>query len=151
MTFNAAWTARRRARDCACAGRRGSRDFAEGQIDPVRTNLRVTTVGQGRDAVVPQTVGAAPDDDIAMPEGHAHLLVGPLRAPEQESRWQAERDGHDRMAEVPLVAVLVQRQSRAGIVPIHEAGIRYELRKAGLARRVGREPRKWRGHRRPTE
>ena len=104
---------------------------------------------QRRHAVVAQPAGPAPNDDVAVREGHAQRSLVALQSTEQEHRRHAERHRDDRLREVPLVFVLMQRQPRAGLVAIDEAGIGRETGEARSRRRVAREPEHHRRDRRP--
>src|SRR5262245_23225682 len=91
-------------------------------------------VGERRDAVEREPRGPAPDDDVTALEPHAAGAILASRAAEEKDRWQAERDGDDRCGEVALVAILMQRQPRAGLVAVDQARVGLEAR---IARRVG--------------
>jgi hypothetical protein len=72
-----------------------------------------------------------------------------FRAAEHEGRRQAERDRDDRLREVPLVTVLVQRQARTGLVEIDQAGIGIERGESRFAGRHDSEVAQHRWHRGP--
>src|SRR6188472_4781034 len=98
-----------------CDGKRGvaSARLAERQVDALAAEQRIDAVLQREHAVVAHSRVAAPDDDVAVFERHAHCRITALRAAEQECRRQAERDRNDRLAEVALVGIAVQREPRA--------------------------------------
>jgi hypothetical protein len=108
----------------------------------------MTTRRERQHAVIAQTVGSAPDERVAVPEQQALRLVRAPGAAEQEHRRQAERDRDDGRGEIALVAVLVQRQARAGGIAVDQAGIGDKARESGLQRRALRELGKSLGQRR---
>ena len=65
----------------------------------------------------------APDRNVTVTQRVFLYRIGALRPAELEGRGQAERSGNDRIGEIALVLVLVQRQPRAGLVPVDQAGI----------------------------
>jgi hypothetical protein len=69
------------------------------------------------DTVIPESGGTSPDHHVAVSQWHAAWHVGSMRPSEQEDGRQSERDRHDRGFEVPLVLVLVQRESRSTTAP----------------------------------
>src|SRR5581483_5984809 len=78
--------------------------------------------------------GAAPDDDVAAREPNAPRAHVALGASEKEYGRQPERHGYDGRAEVALVLVLMQRQSRAALVAIDETTVgskAFESRRSG--------------------
>ena len=81
-----------------------------------------------------QAIRTAPDHDVAVKQPNTPNPVGArLAAPEEHGR-QAQRDRHDRLTKVTLVAVLVKRQARARRVAVDQAGVGTE---AVEARRLG--------------
>jgi hypothetical protein len=79
-----------------------------------------------QDAVIPKSGGTSPDHDITVSQPHAEGGVGSTQSPEQEDGGQPERDGHDRRLEVPLVPILVERESPTRLVPVDETGVGLE-------------------------
>ena len=69
-----------------------------------------------------------------MAQRHAQGALATCGATPQEGGGQTQRDGHDGRCQVLLVAVLVQRQARAGGVAVDQAGVGHESGKAGLLR-----------------
>ncbi len=96
-----------------------------------------------------QPVGAAPHHHVAMRERHALDRVAAREPAELEHRRHAQRHRNDRRAMVAFVAVLVQREPRAGLVAVDQAGIGPEAREARRLGRLAREPRERGGHRGP--
>ena len=74
----------------------------------------------------------APDDDIAMEERHAQHLVAPAISAELEDRRQAEGHRDHRVAEIPLVPVLMQGEPGPGLIAVDQTGIGNEFRKTRL-------------------
>ena len=95
---------------------------------------------QGQNAVIEQPRRPAPDHDIAMEERHPQCLVAPAGTAELEDRRQAEGHRDDGMVVISLVLVLMQRESRPGLVAIDQAGIGAEALEAGLRRHRPRQP-----------
>src|SRR5580704_9633566 len=88
------------------------------------------TVLQRQHAVVAQPRGTAPDDDIAVRERHPARLFRATCTAKEKYRGQSERDGHDRRLQVALIAILMQRQTRSGLVAVDETRIGREAAKA---------------------
>ena len=88
---------------------------------------------QRRDTVIAKAARSAEHDDVAMLENDALHLILALLPAEQKGRRHAERHGDDRLAEVALVLILMQREARARLVTIDEARIG---REAGESRGV---------------
>src|SRR5690348_1812189 len=100
-------------------------------------------------AVIAKARRAAPDDDVAMPK---RKTPWPFRTPqpaEEEHCGKTERDRHDRRTEIALVAILMQRESRARIVAIDEARVGDEAFESCASRRLRRKLHERDGHRRP--
>ena len=116
--------------------------LSERQVNPMRSEERVITTSQRRDPVKSQAIGPSPHDDIAMTERHPSLFVAALQATEQENGWQAKRDGYDRLGEVLLVAILMERKLGTGIVSIDETSIRHEIGKSRFTGCIVRQLRK---------
>src|SRR5207253_10899830 len=76
-------------------------------------------------------------------------LIAAVEAAELEDGGNAQRYGHDRLREIALVAILVERQLCAGNITIHQAGIGGEVMEAGFVRGTPGETLKRRGHRGP--
>jgi hypothetical protein len=74
-----------------------------------------------------------------MPERELLHRVVSLQAAELEYRRQTQRDGNDRIGEVALVLVLVERQTRTRLVAVDQACVGTKLRIAGFPRGGGRE------------
>src|SRR5438552_16693834 len=85
--------------------------LAERQVESVSARQGVNPVLERHHAVISQSRRSAPDQYIAMTDRDARRLVRPLFSPEQEGRWQTQRDRHNRLVEVTLVFVLVQCES----------------------------------------
>ena len=114
------------------------------------THQEVMSRLEGQDAVIAKSGGTAPDDHVTMSQRHAARRVGSAQSPEQKDRRQSEGDGHDRGREITLVLVLMQRQSRPGLVPVDETRVGREASEARPRRRLGSEVRKHVGHGRPA-
>src|SRR5688572_4816472 len=82
---------------------------------------------QRRDTVVPEAARPAPHDAVAVRELEPPRPLAALQAAEQEHGRNAERDRDDWLPPIALVLVLVQRQARAGLVPIDQTSVRREL------------------------
>src|SRR2546430_2689553 len=65
-------------------------------------------------AVISQPRGSAPNSYVAMRQLHADCCICPVEAAEQECGWESQRHGDDRLVEISLVLVLMQRQSCTG-------------------------------------
>ena len=65
-------------------------------------------------AMEAQAILATPYHDIAMTERHMLRPVAALHAAEQKDGGQPQRDRHDRLAEILLVAILVEAQACTG-------------------------------------
>src|SRR5205823_14932583 len=101
----------------------GSGRSSERQVDAVATHEEVMSRLERQDAVIAKSGGTAPDDHVTMSQRHAARRVGSTQSPEQEDRRQSEGDGHDRGREITLVLVLMQGQSRPGLVPVDETRV----------------------------
>ena len=102
-----------------------------------------------RDAVVAQPARAAPHDDVAVLERRRSGRSLRFKPPNRNVGRHAERHGHDRLREVALVLVLMQRQPRAGLVAVDEARVGREAREPARPRPLARERRACRRQRRP--
>lgn len=101
-------------------------------------------------AVVCQASRTTPDDHIAVMDlDPPHSIAARLPAP-HEGRVYPKRNRHDRLIEIPLVTILVKRQSRAGFVAVHEARFRREPLESHRSRGALRQVCEHRGHRRPS-
>jgi len=69
-----------------------------------------------------------------MHKRHAQGSVAALRSAEEKHRGQAQRYRDDGLAEVTLVAVLVQGQPGSRLVAIHQARIGFETTEARFSR-----------------
>lgn len=116
----------------ASAWRRPLEGTAERQIDAHAPNGLVTAILQLRHAVIAKARRAAPHGDIAMPESELIHRVVSLQASELEYRRQTQRHGNDRIGEVALVLVLVQRQVRTRLIAVDQACVGTKLRIAGF-------------------
>src|SRR5712691_1725145 len=67
---------------------------------------------------------------------HADCCVCPVEAAEQECGGESQRHGDDRLVEISLVLVLMQRQSCTGVVPIDQTGVGYEFFETCLRRHI---------------
>src|SRR5438132_13427525 len=85
--------------------------------------------------MVGQARRATPDDDVAALQRNASGPVATAQAAKQEYRRQAERNRDDRRRQIALVFVAMQRQPGSGLVPVDQASVRLEPRKA---RRISR-------------
>src|SRR5208283_4472456 len=85
-----------------------------------------------------------------MPYRHAQRAVAAFEAAKLKHGRHAERDRNDRRSEIPLVLVLMQRETRAHRITIDETSVGPKLRKPGARRRVLGEIAPARGHRRPA-
>src|SRR6185312_1648399 len=122
---------------------------AQGEIDPAVAQQGVMVRFQGQHAVMAQPRRAAPYDHVAMCQRHAQLSIGSLQATEQEYRRNAQRDRHDRLAQITLVAILMQAQARTCLVAIDQTGVRHEAGKAGMRGGGPGQLQESRRHRRP--
>ena len=84
-------------------------------------------------AVISQPRGSAPNSYVAMRQLHADCCICPVEAAEQECGGESQRHGDDRLVEISLVLVLMQRQSCTGVVPIDQTGVGYEFFETCLA------------------
>jgi hypothetical protein len=91
--------------------------LAERQIDAVSAHQGVMSLLEWHDAVITHSGGASPDHHVAVSQWHTAWRVRSMRPSEQEDGRQSERDRHERGFEVPLVLVLVQRESRSTTAP----------------------------------
>src|SRR6202049_1383688 len=87
-------------------------------------------------AVISQPRGSAPNSYVAMRQLHADCCVCPVEAAEQECGGEPQRHGDDRLVEILLVLVLMQRQSCTAVVPIDQTGVGYEFFETCLRRRI---------------
>lgn len=87
-------------------------------------------------ALKPQAVHSAPHHDVAMKPRHPLCAIGAVVSPEQRHRRHAQRHGYDGGAKIAFVAVLMQRQTRAGFAAVDQARIRRGVRNVGLPLRV---------------
>ena len=78
-------------------------------------------------SVEPEPRRAAPNGDVTVTQRVFGDRIGPFQAPELEDGRQSERDRDDRFCEVALVPVLMQRQPRARLVAVDQAGVRREV------------------------
>src|ERR1700761_1675980 len=95
--------------------------LAESQIDALAAEQRVLAIGERRHTMEEQPRRAAPDHDIAVLQPVANGLVRSLQATEHEDRRQAQRHRDDRRGEILLIAVLMQRHARTGLVAVDQA------------------------------
>ena len=87
----AEWDRNLTAPPCAQSSQPASvRSPPERHVHPARPCHRMPPVLDRQHPVKPQPGSSAPDDDVAVREGHAHGAVVALRAAEQEHRRQAE-------------------------------------------------------------
>src|SRR5262245_10227454 len=97
-----------------------------------------------RDAVVPQTGGAAEDEQITRLQEQRLNRIPSLETAKQKSRRIAKRDRDNRQAGVdgfpPFVFVLMQAHPAVGVVPVHDAEVRREGESC-FGGRAGRQPR----------
>jgi hypothetical protein len=112
---------------------------AQREVDASLSRERMLRGFQGGHTVIAQPARAAENDDVAMSDVEAQRPLLALHPAEQEHGRNAERDGHDRLAEVALVPVLMQGEARAGLVTIDEACVRRETRETGRVGRVARD------------
>ncbi len=89
--------------------------LSEREVDAIATHERMVALPERQHAVISQPRGSAPDNHVAVRQHHAHGCIRPLKTAEQEGGGKAQRDRDDRLTEVPLVLVLVQRQLCAGV------------------------------------
>src|SRR5262249_25656817 len=96
--------------------------FSKRQVDTPAAEQGMLAVGEQRDAVKEQPRRPAPHHDVAVFQPEAlRPVAAPWSAP-QENRGQAKRHRNNRLVEVFLVAILMQRQARAGLVAVDQAG-----------------------------
>src|SRR5437667_2675460 len=93
---------------------------AKSEIDALIAEQRVRAFLERHHPVVAHACRSAPDRHVAVLERDASGLVGPLQAAEEKNRRQAQRNRHDGRTEVTLIAVLMQRETRARLVAIDE-------------------------------
>jgi hypothetical protein len=108
-----------------------STGFAEGEVVAVFAGDGVGAGLEGHDAVIAESCGASPDEDVSVSYWDAGGLVGSLVSSEEKGCGQAEGYGDDGGVEAALVFVLVQGESRAGLVAIDEAGVGREAGESG--------------------
>src|SRR2546421_2679621 len=80
---------------------------------------------------------AAPNHHVCTAKTNAPHAIATMIAAEEKHRRQAERDGHDRLAEITLILVLMQREARTGGIPVDEAAIRLEAFEPRFGRGLG--------------
>src|SRR5437868_3416212 len=90
-------------------------------------------------AVVPQPGWAAPHHNVAMRQPDSNRLVTPIQSAEQEHCRDSKGDRDDRLAEILLVFVLMQRKACPGLVAIDQTCIRCEPCKSGFGRGGSRQ------------
>ena len=100
------------------------------------------TVLERGDAVVKEPRRAAPDGDVAMAKRISGDRIAALQAAELEDGQQPERDRDDRLREIALVPVLMQRQPGTRLVAVDQAGVRREVLIARFRGGLGREAQK---------
>lgn len=106
-------------------------------------------VGERRHAVEKQPRRATPYHHVAGVQQDALRLIAAFEPAEQESTRQAQRDGHDRLAEVALVAVLMQAHLGAGLVAVDQTGVGQKTGEPRGGRGAGCEVGEDRRHCRP--
>ena len=89
-------------------------------------------------AVAAEPRRPAPDRNVTVTQRVFLYRIGALQSAELEGRGQAARNENDWIGEIALVLVMVQRQPRAGPVPVDQAGVGSEVGVAGLRGRLGR-------------
>ena len=113
----------------------------EGQIVTVRSRQRMNARLYRQNAVEAQPRRTAPHHHIAMLQQHALHGVAALEAAELKYRRQTERNGNDRLAQIFLIFILMQRQLRARLIAIDQTGVGLKVLKARLLRRRQRRAR----------
>lgn len=88
------------------------------------------------DAMEGETGRAAPYDHVAVSKPDPARPMGARGPAPQEGCFGPERHRDNWLIEVPLVAVLVEGQLRAGLVPVDQAGLGRKPLKARRARRT---------------
>lgn len=78
---------------------------------------------QGKNTMKTQASRAAPDNHIAMRDRDAFCFVGALLSTKEKNRGDPERNRDDRLGEVTLVPVLVQREFCSCLIAVDQAGI----------------------------
>src|SRR5262245_32838181 len=99
--------------------------------------------------MVAQPGRSAPHHNITVSDLHAHDFVGSVQATEHEYRWNAARNGDDRLVEILFVLVLMERQLGSSFISIDQTSIGDEPLKSGLCGRILGELVKDARHRRP--
>ena len=87
----------------------------------------MNAVFQGQDAVMKESCGSTPDNDVSVMERYAALFVLAAYTAEQKRRRKADGNGNDGRTVVVLVFVLMQSEPRAGLITVDEAGVRLEF------------------------
>src|ERR1700727_964303 len=77
----------------------------EGEVIAKAPKERMRSLLQWTDAVIAETRGAAPYDDISMNHEDSCRFIRTLRSSEQEGGREPQRDRHDGLAKVFLVLV----------------------------------------------
>ena len=89
---------------------------------------------QGENTMEAQPISATPYGDITMDEGHPDGAIGPLLAAPEKGRGKPKGHRNDGRAKVAFIAILMQRQTRAGPVLVDEADIRRKPGETGHGR-----------------
>src|SRR5207237_7355601 len=79
----------------------------------------------------------APNHHSCTAKINAPHAIATMIAAEEKHRSQAERDGHDRLTEITLILVLMQREARTRGIAVDEAAIRLEAFEPRFGRGLG--------------
>lgn len=92
------------------------------------------------DAVVIEARRAAPDNNISVSQFDSDRFFRPGYPAEQEGGRDAERDRHNRLTEIFLVFILMQRHFSPGLVAVDKTGIGLEIRVPSFSRGARSKP-----------
>ena len=108
------------------------RTSPEREIEAVWAGQRMTAGRELIDAVIREASGTAPNRDVTILDWNASGFVGASKTTEEKHRGKAKRNRNDGLREVLFVAILMQRQPRAGLVSVNETDIGIEINESGI-------------------